>query len=217
MKISVSTNPPKSEDLFDYIGCLNTLGIDSIHCDVMDGIFVPATTFNYKTIKEIRKVTSLPLDVHLMISNLKTIKKYIKAGADCITIHFEALKDIAHGQSLLLKINKMGIKSGLAINPQTKVDDIIPLLSYVNQIVVMTVEPGKSGQKMIIECLNKIKQIKKQLKILGINDVMIMVDGGVNDKNIALVKNAKADIVAVGNYLYNSNNRFEAVEKLTKV
>ncbi len=217
MKISVSTNPPKSEDLFDYIGCLNTLGIDSIHCDVMDGIFVPATTFNYKTIKEIRKVTSLPLDVHLMISNLKTIKKYIKAGADCITIHFEALKDIAHGQALLLKINKMGIKSGLAINPQTKVDDIIPLLSYVNQIVVMTVEPGKSGQKMIIECLNKIKQIKKQLKILGINDVMIMVDGGVNDKNIALVKNAKADIVAVGNYLYNSNNRFEAVEKLTKV
>lgn len=217
MKISVSTNPPKSEDLFDYIGCLNTLGIDSIHCDVMDGIFVPATTFNYKTIKEIRKVTSLPLDVHLMISNLKTIKKYIKAGADCITIHFEALKDIAHGQSLLLKINKMGIKSGLAINPQTKVDDIIPLLSYVNQIVVMTVEPGKSGQKMIIECLNKIKQIKKQLKILGINDVMIMVDGGVNDKNIALVKNAKADIVAVGNYLYNSNNRFEAVKKLTKV
>ena len=217
MKISVSTNPPKSEDLFDYIGCLNTLGIDSIHCDVMDGIFVPATTFNYKTIKEIRKVTSLPLDVHLMISNLKTIKKYIKAGADCITIHFEALKDIAHGQALFLKINKMGIKSGLAINPQTKVDDIIPLLSYVNQIVVMTVEPGKSGQKMIIECLNKIKQIKKQLKILGINDVMIMVDGGVNDKNIALVKNAKADIVAVGNYLYNSNNRFEAVEKLTKV
>ena len=217
MKISVSTNPPKSEDLFDYIGCLNTLGIDSIHCDVMDGIFVPATTFNYKTIKEIRKVTSLPLDVHLMISNLKTIKKYIKAGADCITIHFEALKDIAQGQALLLKINKMGIKSGLAINPQTKVDDIIPLLSYVNQIVVMTVEPGKSGQKMIIECLNKIKQIKKQLKILGINDVMIMVDGGVNDKNIALVKNAKADIVAVGNYLYNSNNRFEAVEKLTKV
>ena len=217
MKISVSTNPPKSEDLFDYIGCLNTLGIDSIHCDVMDGIFVPATTFNYKTIKEIRKVTSLPLDVHLMISNLKTIKKYIKAGADCITIHFETLKDIAHGQALFLKINKMGIKSGLAINPQTKVDDIIPLLSYVNQIVVMTVEPGKSGQKMIIECLNKIKQIKKQLKILGINDVMIMVDGGVNDKNIALVKNAKADIVAVGNYLYNSNNRFEAVEKLTKV
>lgn len=217
MKVSVSTNPPPIDKLFDYIGYLNALNIDSIHCDVMDGVFVPAKTFDYKIIKQIRKITSLPLDVHLMISNFKTIKKYIKSGADCVTIHFEALKDIAQGQSLLLKINKLGVKSGIAINPKTQVDNIVPLLTYINQIVVMTVEPGKSGQKMIVDCLDKIKQIKKHLKSFGINDVSIMVDGGVNDKNIGLVKSAKADIVAVGNYLYKSNNRYKALEKLTKI
>lgn len=217
MKVSVSTNPPKQENLMEYIACLNTLDIDSIHCDIMDGNFVETTTFDYKTVKQIRSITSLPLDVHLMVANVRVVKKYIKAGANCVTLHFEAFSNLDMAQKIFLKINKSGIKSGLAINPKTSVEDVLPILSYVNQVVIMTVEPGKSGQKMINSCLSKIKQIKKYLHNKGIDDVEIMVDGGVDDKNIELVKKSGADIVAVGSYIYNAKDRTSAIEKLTKI
>lgn len=212
--ISVSTNPPKVEELIDYIAQMNCLDVDLIHCDIMDGKFVENKTFDYKKVKEIRKCTNLPLDVHLMTSSVSNIKKYIKAGANIVSLHFEIFSSTEKLIKTLMCIGKVGIQAGLAINPDTEVEKIFPIIPYCNSITIMSVVPGKSGQKFMPESLEKIKAIRKYSKSLGISDLTIEVDGGINDKNITDIISAGANRVVVGNYIYSAKDRSLAVEKL---
>lgn len=213
-KISVSTNPPPAENLIDYIAQLNMLDIDYIHCDVMDGKFVQTTTFNHKKLKEIRANTNLPLDVHLMISDISKYKKYIKSGANIVSVHIEALSGIQKSAKILHKIAKMGAYPGIVVNPATPLEVIYPLLPYCKVVTLMSVVPGKSGQSFIEGTIDKIKKLKSKIEELGFSDMEISVDGGINSSNVAEVVNSGADIVAVGNYLYSANDRVLAIENL---
>lgn len=216
IKIAPSTNPPKQEDMLGYIEELNALDVDYIHCDVMDGKFVPNATFGADMIKKIAEKTKLPLDVHLMVKKPGDIKKYIKAGASIVTIHLEAFEDKKQLLKTLLKIAKHGAIPSVSIKPNTPLEELFPMLGYVGVVLVMSVEPGKSGQEFMTESLVRIDKIRQKLKELGFDDVLIEVDGGVNDSNVAGIAEAGADIVVVGNYLYSAKNRKDAVLKLKK-
>lgn len=214
VEISVSTNPPKVEELIDYVAQMNGLDIDLIHCDIMDGKFVENKTFDYKMVREIRQCTNLPLDVHLMTASVSNMKKYIKAGANILSLHFEIFKSIEKLTKTLMCISKAGVQAGLVINPSTAVQDILPIIPYCHSITVMSVVPGKSGQKFMPEAFDKVKTIRKEAKKLGIPDLIIEVDGGVNDKNIADIISAGSNRVVVGNYLYSAKDRSSAIDKL---
>lgn len=213
-KISVSTNPPPAEKLIDYIAQLNMLDVDYIHCDVMDGKFVKSTTFDHKTVKEIRANTNLPLDVHLMIKDISKYKKYIKSGANIVSVHIEALSGIEKSAKILQKIAKLGAFPGIVVNPATPVEIIYPLLPYSKVITLMSVVPGKSGQSFIEDTIDKIKLLKAKITELGFSDLEISVDGGINSSNVTEVVTSGADIVAVGNYLYSAKDRAIAIKNL---
>ena len=214
MKISASTNPPEIALLKNYISSLNMKDIDFIHADIMDGKFVENKTFDHKMIIKLREVTSIPFDVHLMtLSPQKKIKKYIKAGADIVTIHYETFKDGKHLIKTLQRIRKLGAFAGLSFRPDTSVEAILPYLSYVDVLLVMSVMPGKSGQTFMPETLQRIEQINAYLLEEDLS-LAIEVDGGVNDKNIASLKALDVNMVVLGNYLYSSKNIDEAIEKI---
>ena len=217
IKISASTNPPKLEELNDYIQKLNQTEVDYIHCDVMDGNFVKAKTFNHKKVAEIKKLTEKKLDVHLMVKNPKNkIKKYAKAGADILTIHYESFKNKGKIIDMLQKIKKEGVFAGLSFNPTTSVLEILPYIYFCDMLLVMSVVPGKSGQEFMPETLVRLDTILKFLKKQKM-EVAIEVDGGVNEKNLPLLKEKKIDSVVMGNYLYTAKNLKKTVEKIKKI
>ena len=214
IKISASTNPPKLSELNDYIKSLDASGVDYIHCDVMDGRFVKAKTFGAKKVSEIKKLTSLPLDVHLMMKRpVSKIKRYAKAGAEIITIHYESFKNKSKIVNALQKIKKLGAFAGLSFKPSTSVLEILPYIYFCDMLLVMSVVPGKSGQEFMPETLVRLDTINKFLKKQKM-EVVVEVDGGVNDKNIALLKEKNVDSVVVGSYLYNALDLNKAVESL---
>lgn len=214
MLISASTNPPKLENMLDYITSLENTGIDYIHCDVMDGQFVSAKTFDYTLLKSIKKTTIKPLDVHLMIKNpQKTYKKYLKNGANILTLHYESFANKEQLVKLLEDIKKRGCFTGLSFKPNTSVDEILPFLCFCDVVLVMSVEPGKSGQSFLQTTFKRIKQVKDFLNEYKLN-CLIEVDGGVNLSNIAKLKELGVSIVVVGNYLYSSKDKVKAVNML---
>lgn len=214
ISISASTNPPKIEDLPDYLKKLDKTNIDYIHCDVMDGKFVSSVTFDYKMLKTIKHLTTKKLDVHLMVVNpSRKIKKYIKNGADILTIHFEAYKNKKKLLNDLLNIRKFGAFAGLSFNPSTPVDDILPYIFFCDMLLVMSVVPGKSGQSFIPETLDRLKEINKFLSSQEL-EVTIEVDGGVNKDNLPKLINAGVKSVVIGNFLYTSENINKTVEDL---
>lgn len=217
IKISASTNPPKLEDLNEYIQKLNQTEVDYIHCDVMDGKFVKAKTFNHKKVAQIKALTDKKLDVHLMVKNPKNkIKKYAKAGADILTIHYESFKNKGKIIDILQKIKKEGVFAGLSFNPTTSVLEILPYIYFCDMLLVMSVVPGKSGQEFMPETLVRLDTILKFLKKQKM-EVAIEVDGGVNDKNLPLLKEKKVDSVVMGNYLYTAKNLKKTIEKLKQI
>ena len=217
IKISASTNPPKLEELNEYIQKLNQTEVDYIHCDVMDGKFVKAKTFNHKKVAQIKALTDKKLDVHLMVKNPKNkIKKYAKAGADILTIHYESFKNKGKIIDILQKIKKEGIFAGLSFNPNTSVLEILPYIYFCDMLLVMSVVPGKSGQEFMPETLVRLDTILKFLKKQKM-EVAIEVDGGVNDKNLPLLKEKKVDSVVMGNYLYKAKNLKKTIEKLKQI
>lgn len=214
MKISASTNPPEIALLKSYISSLNMKDIDFIHADIMDGKFVESKTFDHKMIAKLREVTSIPFDVHLMtLSPQRKIKKYVKAGADIVTVHYEAFKKEKQLIKTLQRIRKLGAFAGLSFRPDTSVEKILPYLSYVDVLLVMSVMPGKSGQTFMPETLQKIEQINAYLLAEDLS-LAVEVDGGVNDKNISALKALDVNMVVLGNYLYSSKNIDEAIEKI---
>jgi len=206
MLISASTNPPKQENLASYIEKLNKTNVDYIHCDVMDGHFVESKTFNHRLVKKINKMTDKKLDVHLMVRSPSfKINKYIKAGADILTVHYEAYKNKKKLIADLEKIRSKGVFSGLSISPDTSISDVLPYICYCDLILIMSVVPGKSGQEFLPETYLKLDNLNKFLKKQKM-EVVVEVDGGVNDKNILDLKENKVSMVVMGSFLFKSKN-----------
>ncbi len=186
-------------------------GADMIHCDVMDGVFVPNITFGPQMIKSIRPHTSLLLDVHLMITEpIRYIKQFALSGADYITVHYEACKDL---KATLEAIKNEGVKVGLSISPDTPASAVLPYVSDCDMILVMSVYPGFGGQKFIDGSLDKIREIASYVKKSG-KDIRIEVDGGINQSTAKAVKQAGADTLVAGSAVFNAENPQEMIKSL---
>ena len=174
----------------------------AVHIDVMDGSFVPEITYGEPVIRSIRKLTKLPFDVHLMIEKPELhVESFAKAGADWITFHWEATN---HAHRVIQMIHEAGKKAGVAICPGTPVSLLSEILSCADIILVMTVNPGWGGQKIIPSCVEKVAQLKKYREEHGLN-FMISVDGGVNNETLDSVINAGTDVVVSGSCFFNGS------------
>ena len=181
-------------------------GADWLHIDVMDGHFVPNITIGVPVVKSIKKITNIPLDVHLMIENPeKYIEPFANAGADILTFHYEAVQN---PKEVLLKIKENGMKAGISIKPKTPANVLDELYNYIDLILVMTVEPGFGGQKFMHECAEKLLHYK------NLNNIYLEVDGGINDETAKIAVKNGANVLVAGNYIYKSDDIKKAVSSL---
>lgn len=187
-------------------------GADWIHVDVMDGHFVPNITIGPLIVQAIRPHTKLPLDVHLMISDPDLyIPAFAKAGADYITVHAEAC---VHLHRTLRYIREQGAKPGVVLNPATPLAVLELVLSEVDLVLLMTVNPGFGGQQFIPEMLPKVKQLKAMLLERNLAHVHIEVDGGINETTAPLVVAAGADVLVAGNAVFGQKDRADAIRRI---
>ena len=184
---------------------------DMLHVDVMDGHFVPNITFGPPAVASLRKITKLPLDVHLMIQEpYKYVDEFASAGADIISVHAEASGDL--GQTIK-KIRDSGVKPAAVLNPGTPLDAVESVLGDVDMVLLMTVNPGFGGQKFIESVLPKIRKLREKIDGNKL-EIELEVDGGINADTARLAVSAGASIVVAGSYVYNSRNPAEAIRKL---
>ena len=202
VKISPSILSADFSKLGSEIQNLEKAKADLIHIDVMDGHFVPNITIGPEVINKLRKYTSLPFDVHLMISPVHNfIKSFADAGADIITIHPEATNDL---ESSIKKIKSYNKKVGISLNPETPLDKLNNVLDKIDLVLIMSVNPGFGGQKFIENTLNKIKELRLKIDQLKLK-VEIEVDGGINFENSKSIIKAGADILVSGTTIFKSN------------
>ena len=200
-------------DLQDDIQRVSQAGADWLHIDVMDGHYVPNLSFGPEWVKQIRKVTSLPLDVHLMVTCVdKCVDDFAVAGADHITVHPDATY---HPYRCLQKIKQLGLKAGVALNPGSSLNVIYPLLDQLDVILIMTVNPGFGGQKFLPGVVPKIKALRTLLDKEKL-DISIVVDGGINDQTAPSVIEAGANVLVAGNYLFG-NHPETLADRLSKL
>lgn len=185
-----------------------------LHFDVMDGHFVPNISFGSKVLKDVRKITDLFLDVHLMIEEpLKYAIDFAKAGADLITFHYEVFDELDACINAIEEIRKLGVKVGLSIKPKTDVEIVLPLLKHLDLVLVMSVEPGFGGQEFMTSALDKIDTLKKHIKHNKLN-CLVEVDGGINDKTGKLCIDKGVDVLVAGSYLFGHDDFDERVKGL---
>ena len=205
MKISVSVLS-EYDRLIAAVKKVNESTADFIHVDVMDGKFVDNEKFSVEVVKDIISISKKPLDVHLMVKDLETIKKYALLKPEYLTFHVEVLND----REIIDYVKKLGIKVGLAINPETSINELYPYIDDVDLILFMSVKPGYGGQPFKEEVIDKIKSFKK----MAPSNLVISVDGGINDKTISLCKYAGCDMVVAGSFITNSDNYDEKIREL---
>lgn len=194
-------------------------GADLVHCDVMDGSFVGPITFGGQMVKNIRPVTKLPLDVHLMIEHPKTqIKFFADAGADIITVHYEACAKISENylRETLELIKSYGVKCGAVVNPDVPVQNIFPVFDLCDMVLIMSVFPGYGGQKFIDGALEKISSAREYAASIGKPDLDIEVDGGINMATAPLAIQAGANVLVAGSALFSAPDFAAAVMGLRK-
>ena len=184
-----------------------------LHFDVMDGKFVPNTSFSLDDLLLMRKETKLFLDVHLMIENPeKYFLDYVKNGADLVTVHYEATNELS---SLIENIKKAGVKVGVSIKPKTDVEVLYPYLKDLDLVLVMSVEPGFGGQSFIPSALEKIEKLRKEIDKNNYN-CLIEVDGGINKETGDLCKKSGVDVLVAGSYLFGKEDILDRIEDLKK-
>ena len=202
IKISPSILSADFSKLGNEIQDLEKAKADLIHIDVMDGHFVPNITIGSEVIMKLRKYTSLPFDVHLMISPVHNfIKNFAEAGSDIITIHPEATNDLL---SSIKKIKSFNKKAGVSLNPETPVEKVLPVLKLIDLVLVMSVNPGFGGQKFIKDTLDKVKILRKEIDTLKLK-TQIEIDGGINFENATMAKEAGVDILVSGTTIFKEN------------
>ena len=203
IKISPSILSADFSKLGSEIQDLEKAKADLIHIDVMDGHFVPNITIGPEVIKKLRKYTSLPFDVHLMISPVHDfIKSFADAGADIITIHPEATTDLI---SSIKKIKSYNKKVGISLNPETPVDQVLSLLNTIDLVLIMSVKPGFAGQKFIENTLDKVRILRKEIDERKLK-VQIEIDGGINFESSKMAKKAGVDILVSGTTIFKEND-----------
>lgn len=193
-------------DLKNAVKIIEDNGGTVVHIDVMDGRFVPQISYGQPVVQSLRPYSKLPFDVHLMVEHPEEqVESFAKAGADWITFHHEAC---IHSHRLVQRIHDLGKKAGISIVPSTPVSAIKEMLEYVDLVLVMTVNPGFGGQKLIPSCVRKISELVELRKQLGLN-FMISVDGGVNAETIASVAYAGADVIVSGSAFFSGKLKWE--------
>lgn len=196
----------------EEIKSVELAGADMIHMDVMDGVFVPNITFGIKMVADVRKITKLPLDCHLMIVHPeKYVSEFAKAGADYITVHYEACKE-SLAETLKL-IKSFGVKCGLVINPDTPVSCVESELALCDMVLVMSVFPGFGGQKFIADVLEKCKEIRGILDE-GNPSCLLEIDGGINSETAKLAAASGCDVLVAGSSVFGKADRAEAIKSL---
>ena len=192
---------------------LENSSIDMLHFDVMDGVFVNNISYGLPILEQVRKITDMTLDVHLMIIDpIRYVRRFAEAGADIISFHTESESDIGE---TIREIKAAGAKAALAIKPATPPEAVYDYLNELSMVLVMTVEPGFGGQSFIPETMEKVKAIKQRIDELGL-DIRIEVDGGINDVTGIEASTCCADVLVSGSYLFKAENMADAAGKLRK-
>jgi len=190
---------------------LNNSVADWIHCDIMDGLFVPNLSFGFPVVEYVKKISTKPLDVHLMIVDPdRYLARWKRAGADMLTVQYEAS---VHLHRTVTEIRNLGMKAGIAVNPHTPVSLLENVLPYTDMILIMTVNPGFGGQSFIEVCLDKITALRQMIDKGGF-DILIQVDGGVDTHNAGMLVKAGVDVLVAGSTVFGSSNPAETIKLL---
>ena len=209
--VSASVLSADMLNLESEIRKLESNGIDMLHFDVMDGVFVDNISYGLPILECVSKTTDMTLDVHLMITDpLRYIKRFAENGADYISFHLESQSDTA---ATIKAIRDCGVKPALAIKPATPAEEVYRYLPDLDMVLVMTVEPGFGGQSFIPETAEKVRLIREKINELGL-DVMVEVDGGINDSTSSVVKEAGANVLVSGSYLFRAADMKAAADGL---
>ena len=212
VKIAPSILSANFAKMGEEVQSLEQCGADVVHCDVMDGVFVNNITFGIKMVEDLRKITTLPLDCHLMIVHPeKYVERFAKAGADIITVHYDACQDIL--KEVLELIKSTGVKCGAVINPDTPVDKIRDVILLCDMVLVMSVFPGFGGQKFIPSALDKLREIRAIIDESG-KDIDLEIDGGVTAENVEEIKAAGANVIVAGSAVFKAADRAKMIAKL---
>ncbi len=209
IKIAPSVLSADFAKMGEEIKSVEQAGADVIHLDVMDGVFVPNITFGIKMVADVRRITSLPLDCHLMIVHPeKYVKDFAKAGADYITVHYEACGENLKDTLLLIKENN--VKCGLVINPDTPVEKVENLIPLCDMVLVMSVFPGFGGQKFIADVLDKCRAIRKIIDENNL-DCLLEIDGGINADTAKSAREAGCNVLVAGSAVFGASDRVAAI------
>ena len=227
---SRSSRQPSREDVIDKIAPsilaadfarlgeeihkVEAAGADMIHFDVMDGHFVPNISFGIPVMASVRKITKMPLDAHLMISEPERyVAEFVKAGADSISVHCEVCPDIP---AMAKQIRDLGARASIGINPETEADRVLPFAEHLDMILVMSVHPGFGGQEFIPSALDKLRYIRRELKRRGLN-IDVEIDGGVKLENIADVKAAGANVFVSGSGIFGKPDYAKIINEMREL